>query len=62
MWETCGYDLCTLGWLRTQTPVQVLEDASREFQGGPEHALVTTAKADLALVKGNVDEALALLQ
>lgn len=42
--------------------MQVLEDASREFQGGPDHALVITAKADLALAKGNVDEALVLLQ
>ena len=41
--------------------LQVLEDASREFQG-PEYALVTTAKADLALAKGDVDEALMLLQ
>lgn len=50
----CPDEVCGLA-------LQVLEDASREFQG-PEYALVTTSKADLALAKGDVDEALTLLQ
>jgi len=40
----------------------VIEDAAREFQGGPEQALVTIAKSQLALKRGDVDAALALLR
>ena len=42
--------------------VQILEDASREFQGDPQYGLVTIAKAKLALARGKADEALTLLQ
>ncbi|KAA6420554.1 MAG: tetratricopeptide repeat 21B [Trebouxia sp. A1-2] len=41
---------------------KVIEDAAREFQGGPEQALVTIAKSQLALKRGDVDTALALLR
>ncbi|DBB04932.1 TPA: hypothetical protein ACH3X3_010212 [Trebouxia sp. C0006] len=41
---------------------KVIEDAAREFQGGPEQALVTIAKSQLALKRGDVDAALALLR
>ena len=40
----------------------MIEDAAREFQGGPEQALVTIAKSQLALKRGDVDAALALLR
>ncbi len=52
-------------WVRhsnTRRYVQVIEDAGREFQGGPEQALVTIAKSQLALKRGDVDTALALLR
>ena len=41
---------------------QVVEDAGREFQGGPEQALVSIAKAELALTRGKVDAALTVLR
>lgn len=41
---------------------QVIEDAGRDFQGGPEQALVTIAKSQLALARGEVDAALTLLR
>lgn len=40
----------------------MIEDAAREFQGGPEQALVTIVKSQLALKRGEVDTALALLR
>lgn len=40
----------------------MIEDAAREFQGGPEQALVIIAKSQLALKRGDVDVALALLR
>ena len=40
----------------------MIEDAGREFQGGPEQALVAIAKSQLALAKGEVDAALTLLR
>ena len=42
--------------------VQVLEDAGREFQAGPEQALVAIAKAELAIARSEVDAALTLLR
>lgn len=42
--------------------VQVIEDAGREFLGGPEQALVAIAKADLSLARGEADAALAILK
>lgn len=41
---------------------QVIEDAAREFQGCPEQALVSIARSQLALARGEVDAALALLR
>ncbi len=55
------YTLC-IRHSDTRRYVQVIEDAAREFQGGPEQALVTIAKSQLALKRGNVDTALALLR
>ena len=43
------------------TVVQVIEDAGREFLGGPEQALVAIAKAELSLARGEADAALSIL-
>ena len=42
--------------------LQIVEDAGREFQGASEQALVTIAKAQLALARGDIDTALSLLK
>ena len=62
------WNLCCTSTLQVthQTQVslcaQVIEDAAREFQGGPEQALVIIARSQLALARGEVDAALALLR
>ena len=41
---------------------QVIEDAGREFLGGPEQALVAIARAELSLARGDADAALSVLK
>ena len=43
-------------------PVQVIEDAGREFLGGPEQALLAIARAELSLARGDADAAFSMLK